>query len=275
MAIINCPECNKEVSDKAEMCPNCGFGVAKYIIRQNRIEKIQEEAEKEAYLYVKQKKEEEREKAKREKRAEEDRKNNIYDEAVNKYKSESSKEVEKAEKLFSTISGWKDTNTYLGKCKDRISELRKYEELQEEKRKKRNKKIILVTVIVGICVGFGGGSYNFYKRIIVPRNIYESAIHSVQNGNYEDAIKQLETIIDYKDAEQQIEIASEKIYERDYTNVKRLVAEQKYSEASEILKNMENKDDVAELITLCDDALKYEKGIVLLEKKIISKQLIY
>ena len=24
MALINCPECNKEISDKAETCPNCG-----------------------------------------------------------------------------------------------------------------------------------------------------------------------------------------------------------------------------------------------------------
>ena len=56
MALINCPECNREVSDKAEICPNCGFGVAKYIERQNKILKIQEEAEKEAYLYVKKKK---------------------------------------------------------------------------------------------------------------------------------------------------------------------------------------------------------------------------
>lgn len=25
MALINCPECNKEVSDKANNCPNCGY----------------------------------------------------------------------------------------------------------------------------------------------------------------------------------------------------------------------------------------------------------
>jgi RNA polymerase subunit RPABC4/transcription elongation factor Spt4 len=25
MALINCPECNKEVSDKAKSCPNCGY----------------------------------------------------------------------------------------------------------------------------------------------------------------------------------------------------------------------------------------------------------
>lgn len=27
MALINCPECGKEISDKADVCPNCGFRV--------------------------------------------------------------------------------------------------------------------------------------------------------------------------------------------------------------------------------------------------------
>jgi hypothetical protein len=27
MAIINCPECNNKVSDKAESCPNCAFPI--------------------------------------------------------------------------------------------------------------------------------------------------------------------------------------------------------------------------------------------------------
>ena len=25
MSLINCPECGKEISDKAKMCPNCGY----------------------------------------------------------------------------------------------------------------------------------------------------------------------------------------------------------------------------------------------------------
>ena len=29
MALINCPECNKEVSDKAEICPHCGYKLLK------------------------------------------------------------------------------------------------------------------------------------------------------------------------------------------------------------------------------------------------------
>lgn len=27
MALINCPECNKEISDKANNCPNCGYPI--------------------------------------------------------------------------------------------------------------------------------------------------------------------------------------------------------------------------------------------------------
>ncbi len=30
MALINCPECGKEVSDAAELCPNCGYSIKKH-----------------------------------------------------------------------------------------------------------------------------------------------------------------------------------------------------------------------------------------------------
>ena len=31
MALIKCPECNKEVSDKAEICVHCGYPISKWI----------------------------------------------------------------------------------------------------------------------------------------------------------------------------------------------------------------------------------------------------
>lgn len=31
MALVNCPECNKEISDKASSCPNCGFPLEKEV----------------------------------------------------------------------------------------------------------------------------------------------------------------------------------------------------------------------------------------------------
>ncbi|MFW5669556.1 MAG: zinc ribbon domain-containing protein, partial [Acetivibrio ethanolgignens] len=34
MALINCPECGKEISDKAVSCPNCGVPIAKPIKKE-------------------------------------------------------------------------------------------------------------------------------------------------------------------------------------------------------------------------------------------------
>ena len=31
MALINCPECNKQVSDNAKSCPDCGFPIRDYV----------------------------------------------------------------------------------------------------------------------------------------------------------------------------------------------------------------------------------------------------
>lgn len=31
MSLIKCPECNKDVSDHADMCSNCGFNISEYI----------------------------------------------------------------------------------------------------------------------------------------------------------------------------------------------------------------------------------------------------
>lgn len=35
MALIHCPECNKEVSDKAEICVHCGYPISKWIKEEN------------------------------------------------------------------------------------------------------------------------------------------------------------------------------------------------------------------------------------------------
>lgn len=181
MALINCPECNREVSDKADTCPNCGLGVAKYIERQNKILKIQEEAEREAYLYVKRKKKEEKERVEQRKREEENKKNSIYDEAVSKYASESSTDVMKAEELFSTILGWKDSDAYLNRCKNRIDKL-KHQEIDRKKKKKKNIKIGIITttfIFIAIIIPVSINTYKLYQerqRIIIARNEFVNSI---------------------------------------------------------------------------------------------------
>lgn len=51
MALIICPECNKQVSDRANSCPNCGFPISEYIFEKNQNE---EKARIEEYLLNKQ-----------------------------------------------------------------------------------------------------------------------------------------------------------------------------------------------------------------------------
>ena len=48
MAMIKCPECHNDVSDKAIACPHCGFGVKDYFDEKKRhdYESMQHESEK-------------------------------------------------------------------------------------------------------------------------------------------------------------------------------------------------------------------------------------
>ena len=41
MALINCPECAKEISDKASACPHCGYPIAEYIEEQKYTAEVQ------------------------------------------------------------------------------------------------------------------------------------------------------------------------------------------------------------------------------------------
>lgn len=46
MALVKCPECGKEVSDSADACPNCGYGIKEYYQNKKKNElqrKIYEE----------------------------------------------------------------------------------------------------------------------------------------------------------------------------------------------------------------------------------------
>ena len=47
MALINCQECGKQISDKAESCPNCGYRIGSTIEEKKEIPpKIKQEAKK-------------------------------------------------------------------------------------------------------------------------------------------------------------------------------------------------------------------------------------
>lgn len=43
MALIKCPECGKEISDSAQMCPNCGFSIIGCFNEKKRKELLKKE----------------------------------------------------------------------------------------------------------------------------------------------------------------------------------------------------------------------------------------
>ncbi len=238
MAIIKCPECNKEVSDKAEACPCCGFGVLKYIEEQEKIEKKQEKAEQI-------------------KRAAEEQKNSIYNKAIDLYVSDSFTDVEEAAELFLSISGWKDSDTYLEKCKGRIDEFRRQ---KIEKNRKKKSKIIIITAVCLISAGIVSGGYGYYKAVVAPKSMYDSAVNNIQEGNYEEAIKQLETIVEYKDA-------AEKLVEVKYLEAESLAGNQEYEEALKLLEEIEDKKDVRKQKVRYENAVKYEEALTMMESE--------
>ena len=46
MALIHCPECNREISDKATVCPGCGYPLDTTPIESDRERLLKEAAEK-------------------------------------------------------------------------------------------------------------------------------------------------------------------------------------------------------------------------------------
>lgn len=185
MAIINCPECNKEVSDKAQACPNCGFGIVEFIERKEKIEQIQAESEREAYHYVKRIKREQKEQFEKEKKAEEDRKSQIYSQAVDKFNCDSSQGVSEAQKMFATIKGWKDADIYYVNCSDKIADLKEMELIRAAKNKKIATVSIvtsIILIIICICVN------NF---IVKPQKHIHLADSYIEASNFEQADKEV------------------------------------------------------------------------------------
>lgn len=47
MALINCPECGREISEKAISCPGCGFPISNHLENQKRMEIEEQEKNRE------------------------------------------------------------------------------------------------------------------------------------------------------------------------------------------------------------------------------------
>lgn len=137
-------------------------------------------------------------------RADECRKDVIYDKAKALMVGDNTANYETAINDFTSISDWKDATAQIDICRQRIDEINEANRLALESAKKREtkKKILRIAkkasvfVIIGIVIL----SVVINKKVIVPNREYKEAIQIVESG---DTIKGYEALIaldGYKDS---------------------------------------------------------------------------
>lgn len=197
MSIIECPECKKQVSDSADACPNCGFAVKAYVQKQETIERIKKESEREAIAYVERKM---AEKEAAQKQAAEERilqKNRSYEKAIELFNKHTVVEVKEAGLLFEFLKGWKESDSYLKRLDDRL-EIVKQEEAQKQLLRKKIRHISIISatsvlVIIAVIISL----FSF----IIPSIKYNNSIDKYDNGDYLESCKGFLNLGDYSDSE--------------------------------------------------------------------------
>lgn len=133
-------------------------------------------------------------------KAEEARKDAIYNDARCKMTSKRGDTLNEAIKLFQTISGWRDADEQICACQRKIEEAAREEaELlawAKKQAKKRKKIFAIGTPIVCACIVF----LIVLNTIIIPSVKYSSAMKLYNAGNIVEAYEALIALDGYKDS---------------------------------------------------------------------------
>lgn len=148
---------------------------------------------------------------------ERERKDKIYQSAVDLMKKDSSSAYEEAIGVFKTIPVWKDVDEQIRFCKQRISEIEEDEKAKAEAKraeeqakaearriaaikaeKKRKKMTAITTAVVCACIVF----IITLETIIIPSVKYNAAMELYNTSKYSEAASAFETINKYKDSKE-------------------------------------------------------------------------
>ena len=146
---------------------------------------------------------------------ERERKDKIYQSAVDLMKKDSSSAYEEAIGVFKTIPVWKDVDEQIRFCKQRISEIEEDEKAKAEAKraeeqakaearriaaikaeKKRKKMNAIAASIVCACIAF----VILLTTVIIPSYKYNTAIKTYESGNVIEAYEALVALNGYKDS---------------------------------------------------------------------------
>ncbi len=137
---------------------------------------------------------------------EKERKDKIYQSAIELMKKDSSSAYSEAISVFKTIPNWKDVDEQMRFCEQRIDEIKTDEQAKAEARRiaaieaeKKRKKVTAITIsAICACVAF----IIVLKTIIIPSVKYPTAMELYNTGKYSDAASVFEAINGCKDSEE-------------------------------------------------------------------------
>lgn len=152
-------------------------------------------------------------------KAEEARKDAIYNDARCKMTSKRKATLNEAIKLFQTISGWRDADERICACQRKIEEAAREEAERLARAKKRKKIFAIGTPIVCACIVF----LIVLNTVIIPNSKYNDAVAMMDDGKYEEAISVFKSLNGFKDSEVQIENCNISRYGKEkWNNIKNI-----------------------------------------------------
>ena len=126
-------------------------------------------------------------------RAEECRKNAIYDDAAKGMVANTIKSYEDAISKFESIRGWRDADRKIIECRDGIAEI----ERKTEKATKKTKRILSIAIpaviaVIAVVLVLGG--------FVIPNIKYNEALELIDDGDIVEAYDTLISLRGYKDS---------------------------------------------------------------------------
>ena len=197
-------------------------------------------------------------------KAEECRKDAIYNRAVKEMATNTIRSYETAIAKFESIRGWRDANDKIIECHDGIAELKRKQEadrIAAEKAAKKAKKIASIAIPAVVAVI---AILLVITKIVIPNEKYggkyNDAVALMDNGEYEEAITAFEALDGYKDSSDKIVACEAAITENNYNAAVALMDEGEYEEAIAAFEALDGyKDSEAKIASYEVECLKTAK----------------
>lgn len=182
-------------------------------------------------------------------KAEQERVQTLYEEALFAIEQDNKTSYQDAIVVLTEIKDYKDASTLIEKCNQRISEIEKLEEEarliaeQEEKERKekleaekqakikKKKNIMRLISIVSIVIILISIAVPYYKNTIVPKNKYNNALELIEEHKYDEAEAIFTELGSYSDS-------ADMVTETRYLKANYLYETKEYEQAAQLFDDL-------------------------------------